>query len=124
MRGGVRCLKSSTHDDGVVLEILPLGILRNVRSEYGKQIREEYETGNIKISRHEFLEKEIKEDGITNTLDSVQKDKLLAIKVKEATKQGYAVARGARCHQPLDAGKQDKTRTCRGRYGQYIRHKL
>jgi len=117
-------LKSSTHDDGVVLEILPLGILRNVRSEYGKQIRKEYETGNIKISRHEFLEKEIKEDGITNTLDSVQKDNLLAIKVKEATKQGYAVARGARCRQPLAAKQQNKKGKSWGRYGQYIRRKL
>ena len=63
----MRCLKSSTHDDGVVLKV----------------------------------------------------------KVKEATKQGYAVARGgARCRQPLDAGKQDKKRTSRGRYGQYIRYKL
>ena len=114
MRGGVRCLKSSTHDDGVVLEILPLGILRNVRSEYGKQIRKEYETGNIKISRHEFLEKEIKEDGITNTLDSVQKDNLLAIKVKEATKQGYAVARGGRDAVNLS---MPGSKTRRGRVG-------
>ena len=48
MKGGVRCLKSSTHDDGVVLEV----------------------------------------------------------EVKEATKTGYAVARGgARFRQLLDAGK-------------------
>lgn len=58
--GGVRCLKSSTHDNSVVLEV----------------------------------------------------------KVKEATKQGFQVARGgARCRQPLDAGKQDKKRASRGRYG-------
>lgn len=144
-----------------------LGVLRSVRSEYGKQIRKEYECGRIKISRHSFLQKEIREDGICNTLDSVQKDNLFAVKVmgvcddqgrinkpldikdtaptirsethgnipkvtydvsvevKEATKKGYSVCRGgARFRQPHDAGKQDKKRTSRGRYGKYIRYKL
>lgn len=107
--GGVRCLKSRTHDDGVVLQIpislIPIGCLRSVRSDYGKRIRKDYESGNIKISRHKFLEKEIRKDGVVNTLDSVQKDNLLAVKVKEATKTGYAVARGARCSQPCNAWK-------------------
>lgn len=61
-----------------------LGVLRNVRSEHGKAIRKQYEKGEIKISRHKFLEKEIREDGISNTIDSVQKDNLLAVEVKEA----------------------------------------
>lgn len=71
-----------------------LGILRTVRSDFGKAIRKQYESGEIKISRHKFLQHEIREDGIVNTLDSVQKDNLLAVEVKEATKQGYSVARG------------------------------
>ena len=69
-----------------------LGVLRNVRSEYGKEIRKDYESGNIDISRHKFLEHEIREDGVSNTVDSVQKDNLVAVEVKEATKKGYAVA--------------------------------
>ena len=73
---------------GVATE--PLGIIRNVRTEYGKEIRKEYEAGNIEISRHEFLAHEIRDDGITNTLSTVQKDNQLAVKVSEATKQGYA----------------------------------
>lgn len=77
-----------------------LGVLRNVRSEYGKAIRKQYEKGEFKISRHEFLKKEIREDGISNTIDSVQKDNMLAVEVKEATKQGFAVARGGeRCSE-------------------------
>lgn len=59
------------------------GILRNVRTEYGKKIRKDYEAGKIDISRHKFLESEIREDGIVNTLSTVQKDNLLAIKVRE-----------------------------------------
>ena len=71
-----------------------IGVLRSIRSEYGKQIRKQYESGELKVSRHTFLEKEVRNDGIANTLDTVQKDNWLAVKVKEATKQGYSIARG------------------------------
>lgn len=71
-----------------------LGVLQNVRSEYGKEIRKDYESGRLNISRHDFLEHRIREDGVINTLSTVLKDNYLTIKVKEATKQGYAIARG------------------------------
>ena len=73
---------------GVAVE--PIGILRNVRTEYGKEIRKDYESGKLDISRHEFLANEIREDGIANTLSTVQKDNQLAVRVVEATKQGYS----------------------------------
>ena len=76
---------------GVAFE--PLGVLRNVRSDYGKKIRRDYEAGNIEISRHKFLESEVRDDGVVNTLSTVQKDNQLAVKVAEATKQGYAECR-------------------------------
>lgn len=66
---------------GIGIEIA--GILRNVRTEYGKKIRKDYEEGKIDISRHKFLQSEIREDGIVNTLSTVQKDNLLAVKVRE-----------------------------------------
>ena len=66
---------------GVGIE--PLGVLRNVRTDYGKEIRKDYESGNIDISRHEFLAHEVRDDGITNTLSTVQKDNQLAVKVAE-----------------------------------------
>lgn len=55
-----------------------VAVLRNVRTEFGKQIRKDYEAKNIDISRHEFLKLEPRCDGITNTLSTVQKDNLLA----------------------------------------------
>lgn len=61
----------------------PLGVLRNVRSDFGKQIRKQYESGSVAISRHEFLEKEIRDDNISNTLDTVQKDNWLAIGIDD-----------------------------------------
>ena len=76
---------------GVGIE--PLGVLRNVRTDYGKEIRKDYEAGNMDISRHEFLAHEVRDDGVTNTLSTVQKDNQLAVKVAEATEQGYAECR-------------------------------
>lgn len=82
-----------TSQDRHGVAIDPLGVLRNVHTEYGKEIRKDYESGKLDISRHEFLANEIREDGIANTLSTVQKDNQLAVKVAEATKQGYSECR-------------------------------
>ena len=104
---------------GVAIE--PLGIIRNVRTEYGKEIRKEYEAGNIDISRHEFLAREIRDDGISNTLSTVQKDNQFAIKVSEATKQGYA-----ECRVGIDSVNFSvpNSKTRRGRVGHEIANTL
>ncbi len=74
---------------GICVPIEPPGALRTVRSEYGKQIRKDYESGKIRVSRHDFTEKTIREDGLTNTLSTVQKDNLLVVKVSDG--MAYAV---------------------------------
>ena len=58
-----------------------IGVLRAVRSDYGKEIRKQYEAGELDISRHDFLQHDIREDGITNTISTVQKDNLLAVEM-------------------------------------------
>ena len=68
-----------TSQDRHGVAIDPLGVLRNVRTEYGKEIRKDYESGKLDISRHEFLANEIREDGIANTLSTVQKDNEVAV---------------------------------------------
>lgn len=105
---------------GVAIGIEPKGILRAVRSEYGKKIRKDYESGKLKISRHKFLEYEIKTDECSNTIDSVQKDNLLALKIKEATKQGYALA------EPGDSINLSvpESKTRRGRVGKGVAQTL
>lgn len=52
-------------------------ILRPERTEYGKAIRKQYEAGEIQESRHNMTELQPREDGISNTLTTVQKDNLL-----------------------------------------------
>jgi len=62
-------------------------ILSPKRTEYGKQIRKDYEAGKIKEQRKNIQQLEPRNDGKTNTLTSVQKDNLLQIgdKVRRLT---------------------------------------
>lgn len=104
---------------GVAVE--PIGILRSVRTEFGKEIRKDYENGKLDISRHEFLANEIREDGISNTLSTVQKDNQLAVKVAEATKQGYS-----ECRVGIDSVNLSVpgSKTRRGRVGKEVENTL
>ena len=110
-----------TSQDRHGVAIDPLGVLRNVRTEYGKEIRKDYESGKLNISRHEFIANEIREDGIANTLSTVQKDNQLAVKVAEATKQGYS-----ECRVGIDAVNLSVTgsKTRRGRVGKEVANTL
>ena len=110
-----------TSQDRHGVAIDPLGVLRNVRTEYGKEIRKDYESGKLDISRHEFLANEIREDGIANTLSTVQKDNRLAVKVVEATKQGYS-----ECRVGIDAVNLSVpgSKTRRGRVGKEVANTL
>lgn len=47
------------------------------RTEYGKQIRKQYEAGELQEQRKNLAQLEPREDGICNTLTSVQKDNLV-----------------------------------------------
>lgn len=47
------------------------------RTEYGKKVRKEYESGELKESRHNMQRLEPRTDGVCNTITSVQKDNLL-----------------------------------------------
>ena len=69
-----------------------IGVLRGVRSEYGKEIRKDYENGTVKVSRHEFREYEVRTDNISNTVDTVQKDNLLAVSVSAAQEVPLSIA--------------------------------
>jgi len=62
-------------------------ILSPKRTEYGKQIRKDYEAGKIKEQRKNIQQLEPRNDGKTNTLTSVQKDNLLQVgdKVRRLT---------------------------------------
>lgn len=72
--------------------LLEPAILTPKRTEYGKSIRKDYESGKVQESRHNMTELQPREDGISNTLTTVQKDNYLlepTIKIKQATSEGY-----------------------------------
>lgn len=65
---------TSVQKDNLVLEP---AILTPKRTEYGKAIRKDYENGSIQESRHNMTELQPREDGVSNTLTTVQKDNLV-----------------------------------------------
>ena len=73
MQGTSNCL-TSVRKDKLVMESQ---VLTPKRTEYGKQIRKAYESGQIQESRHNMTELEPRQDNVSNTLTTVQKDNLL-----------------------------------------------
>ena len=73
MQGTSNCL-TSVQKDNLVMESQ---VLKPKRTEYGKQIRKAYESGQIQESRHNMTELEPRQDNVSNTLTTVQKDNLL-----------------------------------------------
>lgn len=86
MQGTSNCL-TSVQKDNLVMKSQ---VLTPKRTEYGKQIRKAYESGQIQESRHNMTELEPRKDDISNTLTTVQKDNLLLenVKIRQATKDG------------------------------------
>jgi DNA-cytosine methyltransferase len=68
--GKTNCL-TSVQKDNLVMCLTPK------RTEYGKQIRKQYEAGEIEAMRKEINKLEPRNDNKTNTLSTVQKDNLL-----------------------------------------------
>jgi DNA (cytosine-5)-methyltransferase 1 len=62
-------------------------ILRPKRTEYGKAIRKDYESGKVNESRHNMTKLEPVFDGVSNTITTVQKDNLLAVVEPKITLQ-------------------------------------
>ena len=86
MQDTSNCL-TSVQKDNLVMESQ---VLTPKRTEYGKQIRKAYESGQMQESRHNMTELEPRRDNMSNTLTTVQKDNLLLenVKIRQATKDG------------------------------------
>lgn len=68
------------------------------RTEYGKQIRKEYEAGIVKEQRKNIQQLEPREDGKTNCLTTVQKDNLIVV-------SGTICGFGGRHFREIKSGK-------------------
>ena len=104
------------------LKVLEPQVMTPKRTEFGKSVRKEYEKGELDISRHAMTVLTPREDGISNTLTSVQKDNLVCepLFIPEATARGYAEATegdSVNLEQP-------SSKTQRGRVGKQIANTL
>lgn len=61
-------------------------VLRSARNDYGKEIRKQYEAGEITAKRSEMKTPEPRTDGISNTLTTVLKDNLIIEPTEEIEK--------------------------------------
>lgn len=90
---GITNTLTTVQKDNLVLEP---AILTPKRTEYGKSIRKDYESGKIQESRHNMTELQPREDGISNTLTTVQKDNLVLEKIvcEQRTDEGLRFFKG------------------------------
>ena len=54
-------------------------ILKMERNDLGKEVRKRYEKHQVKIRRCDMKHLTVREDGLTNSLTTVQKDNLLLV---------------------------------------------
>jgi DNA (cytosine-5)-methyltransferase 1 len=76
-------------------KILEVKALRMVRTEEGKKLRKAYENGEIHHGFNEYREAEPREDGISNTITTVQKDNMVL-------EQKIVAMRGRNSDNPSD----------------------
>ena len=76
-RVGVAQTLDTQANQSVIVAQRGRAILTPKRTEYGKEIRKDYEAGNIKEQRKNMQQLEPRTDGQTNTLTGVQKDNML-----------------------------------------------
>lgn len=96
----IECLKGrvKTENDPTCVAMLgrESACLTPRRTEYGKQIRKEYEAGIVKEQRKNIQQLEPRTDSKTNCLTTVQKDNLIIVSEKETSNNSYNQIGGAR----------------------------
>lgn len=75
----IECLKGRVKTENNPICVAMPACLTPRRTEYGKQIRKEYEAGIVKEQRKNIQQLEPREDGKTNCLTTVQKDNLIIV---------------------------------------------
>lgn len=71
---------TSVQKDALVAEP---NVLTPKRTDFGKQVRKQYESGELDMSRHDMTELEPRTDGVSNTLTFVKKDNLVAEPIRD-----------------------------------------
>ena len=79
---GVAPTMNSCGGGGLPPKILEANSIRMVRTEEGKALRKQYENHEIHHGFNEHREPELRKDGVTNTLSTVQKDNYICVAMR------------------------------------------
>lgn len=80
--GGVAPTMNTCGGGGLQPKILEANSIRMVRTEQGKALRKQYENHEIHHGFNEYREPELRQDGVTNTLSTVQKDNYICVAMR------------------------------------------
>lgn len=80
--GGVAPTMNTCGGGGLQPKILEASSIRMVRIEEGKALRKQYENHEIHHGFNEHRELELRNDGVTNTLSTVQKDNYICVAMR------------------------------------------
>ncbi len=80
--GGVAPTMNTCGDGGLQPKILEANSIRMVRTQEGKALRKQYENHEIHHGFNEHREPELRKDGVTNTLSTVQKDNYICVAMR------------------------------------------
>ena len=80
--GGVAPTMNTCGGGGLQPKILEANSIRMVRTEQGKALRKQYENHEIHHGFNEHREPELRKDGVTNTLSTVQKDNYICVAMR------------------------------------------
>lgn len=112
------CITSVTKDN-LVMET---SAIKMVRTEDGKALRKAYENGEIHHGYNEYREPTLREDGLSNTVSTVQKDSIVCetkecdaeIPIKQATKDGYIPCKvGGGCSMGVSLALKQEEEECK-----------
>lgn len=79
---GVAPTMNTCGGGGLQPKILEANSIRMVRTEEGKALRKQYENHEIHHGFNEHREPELRKDGVTNTLSTVQKDNYICVAMR------------------------------------------
>ena len=79
---GVAPTMNTCGGGGLQPKILEANSIRMVRTEDGKALRKQYENHEIHHGFNEHREPELRKDGVTNTLSTVQKDNYICVAMR------------------------------------------
>lgn len=106
----------NTDGGGMQPKIIEPQVLAPKRTEFGKKVRKAYEAGKVKLQRNDIRTFEPRDDGISNTITTAEKDNIVIEPITEPKIVSYT--RDRVTGEITDRHLNDVANTCHGSTGQ------